>query len=109
MRTIYTFVVLCLIIMICSCAKVTVTKTAKGFFPPTDADNVEVLVLEPKRDFTELATVVTQHWETRDTAKMHNSLRSKCSALGADAVILGASGIDHSGYYWSSGVAIRYK
>jgi hypothetical protein len=109
MRTIFWVGMLCIIIMVCSCAKVTVTKTAKGFLSPTAPDNVEILVLIPKQDFIELATVVTQNWSTHDTAKMHNSLRAKCAPLGADAVILGSSGIDANGYYWSSGVAIHYK
>jgi hypothetical protein len=40
---------------------------------------------------------------------MHNSLRAKCAPLGANAVVLGSSGIDYEGYYWASGVAIRFK
>ncbi len=95
--------------MVCGCASVTVTKTAKGYFEPTDPDGVEILVTIPERKFVELATVTTQRWSTNATAKMHNSLRAKCAPLGADAVILGSSGIDYNGYYWASGVAIRYK
>ena len=104
---------LCLmIIMLSSCATITVTKTGKGYYPPTDPDEVEILINVPNRntnDFIELATVTTQKWETKDTAKMHNSLRAKCAPLGANAVILGDSGIDPKGKYWASGVAIRYK
>jgi hypothetical protein len=98
--------------MVCSCASVTVTKTAKGYFQPTDPDEVEILVTVPDRaarDFIELATVTTQKWSTNATAKMHNSLRAKCAPLGANAVVLGSSGIDYNGYFWASGVAIRYK
>ena len=94
------------------CASVTITKTAKGYFAPTDPDEIEILITVPERtnrDFVELATVTTQKWSTKKTAKMHNSLRAKCAPLGANAVILGSSGIDHNGYYWASGVAIRYK
>jgi hypothetical protein len=61
------------------------------------------------RPYIELATVTTQHWKTQETAKMHNSLRAKCAPLGANAVVLGSSGIDYNGYFWASGVAIRYK
>jgi len=100
----------CLILLMTfGCASVTVTKTAKGYFSPTDPDEIEILVTVPNRNFIELATVTTKNWPTNDTAKMHNSLRAKCAPLGANAVILGSSGIDHNGYFWASGVAIRYK
>jgi hypothetical protein len=101
----------CLLLMLCSCAQVNVTKTAKGYYDPTVPDEIEILVTIPQqqRPYIELATVTTQHWKTQETAKMHNSLRAKCAPLGANAVILGASGIDYNGYFWASGVAIRYK
>ena len=100
----------CILLMVCGCASVSVTKTAKGYFEPTAPDDIEILVTVPQqRAYTELATVTTQHWETADTAKMHNSLRAKCAPLGANAVVLISSGIDNKGYFWASGVAIRYK
>ena len=100
----------CILLIICGCASsISVTKTAKGYFEPTTPDEVEILVLAPQRPYVELATVTTQKWETNVTAKMHNSLRAKCAPLGADAVILISSGFDKDGYYWASGVAIRYK
>jgi hypothetical protein len=100
----------CLLLILCSCASVSVTKTAKGYFDPTVPDEIEILVTVPQqRPFIELATVTTQHWKTQETAKMHNSLRAKCAPLGANAVILSSSGIDNDGYFWASGVAIRYK
>jgi hypothetical protein len=101
--------VACVLLIVCGCASVRVTKTAKGYYEPTIPDEVEILVTVPQRPFIELATVTTQHWSTQDTAKMHNSLRAKCAPLGANAVILGSSGIDYNGYFWASGVAIRYK
>lgn len=112
MKTIYFICLASALLVVCGCASVTVTKTAKGYFPPTSPDDVEILITVPdrtKREFIELATVTTQKWSTSDTAKMHNSLRAKCAPLGANAVILGSSGIDYNGYYWASGVAIRYK
>jgi hypothetical protein len=109
MKRTWLFSVLFLLPMFCGCSIVTVTKTAKGYYEPTSPDNVEVLVTVPQRDFIELATVTTQRWSTRKTAKMHNSLRAKCAPLGADAVVLGSSGIDYNGYFWASGVAIRYN
>ncbi|NQS89690.1 hypothetical protein HQ584_07885 [Patescibacteria group bacterium] len=101
--------ILCMLLIICGCATVHVTKTGKGYFAPTDPDEVEILMTVPARSFTEIATVTTTKWQTAEAAKMHNSLRAKCAPLGASAVILSASGIDNGGYYWSSGVAIRYK
>ena len=94
--------------VLCSCATVTVTKTAKGYHEPTDPDEVEILMTVPSRPFVELAAVSSQKWTSGQTAKMHNSLRAKCAPLGADAVILRDSGIDYYGYYWANGVAIKY-
>lgn len=100
---------LCMFLMICGCATVNVTKTAKGYFPPTDPNEIEILMTKPERSFTELATVTTVNWPPRNAAKMHNSLRAKSAPLGANAVILASSGIGNNGLYWASGVAIRYK
>ncbi|MCK4883208.1 MAG: hypothetical protein KAS92_09305 [Candidatus Omnitrophica bacterium] len=91
------------------CASVMVTKTGKGYFEPTNPNEVEILVTVPMHAYTELATVVTQNWKVKHTAKMHNSLRSKCAPLGADAVVLGDSGIAPNGKFWASGVAIQYN
>ena len=99
-------------LMLSGCATVDVTKTAKGFFQPTDPSNVEILMTKPDRKFIEIATVSTSNWAPAETAKMHNSLRAKAAPLGADAVILLSSGITYGGYggyLWSSGVAIRYN
>ena len=97
-----------LLLAISGCATVYVTKTAKGYHAPTDPDDVEILMTVPTRPFTELATVSTTNWNTKATAKMHNSLRAKCAPFGADAVILKDSGIDHRGYFWATGVAISF-
>jgi len=109
MKNKYFLGLLCLVLMICGCATINVTKTAEGYFEATNPNDVEILVTKPDRPFTEIATVTTQYWAVGDTAKMHNSLRAKCAPLGANAVILLSSGIDGYGYYWASGVAIRYK
>ena len=109
MKRLCFFGLLFIFLMVSGCATVYVTKTAKGYFAPTDPDEIEILVLRPERSFTELATVTTSCWAPGEVAKMHNSLRAKSAPLGANAVILIASGIAPNGYYWSSGVAIRYK
>lgn len=92
-----------------SCAHVDVTKTAQGYHEPTNPDQVEILMTKPDRKFIELGTISTSQWSPRETAKMHNALRSKAAPLGAHAVILLNSGIDPEGYLWSTGVAIRYQ
>jgi hypothetical protein len=109
MKRLCSFGLLFIFLMICGCATVYVTKTAKGYFAPTDPDEIEILVIKPERSFTELATVTSTGWAPANIAKMYNSLRSKSAPLGANAVILTYSGIGYGGYYWASGVAIRYK
>jgi len=110
MRKICLFGILGAVLMMCGCGpSVTVTKTAKGYHAPTSPDAIEILVTVPSREYVEIATVTTQDWKTKRTAKMHNSLRAKCAPLGASAVILSSSGIGPKGKYWASGVAIRYK
>ena len=91
------------------CATVDVTKTAKGYFEPTTADDIEILMTVPERAYVELGTVTTSRWVASDTAKMHNALRAKTAPLGADAVILTDTGRDYNGYLWGNGVAIKYK
>ncbi|MBM3254186.1 MAG: hypothetical protein FJZ16_08030 [Candidatus Omnitrophica bacterium] len=109
MKRIYFLGLVCIFLMICGCATVNVTKTAKGYFSATNPNEIEILMTKPERSFIELATVTTVNWPPGDTAKMHNSLRAKCAPLGANAVVLISSGINNSGLYWASGVAIRYK
>ena len=96
-------------LMVCGCATVDITKTAKGYHSPTSPDHVEILMTIPPRPFIELATITTTRWDPAESAKMHNALRAKSAPLGADAVILSSSGIDGNGLYWSTGVAIRYS
>ena len=109
MKKIYFLGMLCMLLMICGCATVIVTKTAKGYFAAANPNEVEILITKPERSFTELATVTTTGWLPGNAAKMHNSLRAKCAPLGSSAVILISSGINNNGCYWASGVAIRYK
>ena len=100
---------ICIFLSLTGCASVHVTKTGKGYFAPTNANEVEILITVPDRKYTEIATVTTQGWKVKQTAKMHNALRSKCAPLGATAVILSSSGIAPNGTFWTSGVAIRYN
>ena len=110
-KTLCLLIISCLLLNLSGCAAVVyVTKTAKGYHAPTDPDNVDILMIAPtQKEFIELATVTSLGWNTAATAKMHNSLRAKSAPMGADAVIILNSGIDYNGYFWTSGVAIRYK
>lgn len=92
------------------CMTVDVTKTAKGTFPATDANEVEILSTFPKdRPYIEIATISTSKWDPSETAKMHNALRADAAPLGAEAVVILNSGIDsRGGWLWSTGAAIRF-
>jgi hypothetical protein len=102
-------------LLVCSagCATVDVTKTANGFYAPTRADDVEILMTRPERKYVELGTVSTTTWNPSETAKMHNGLRTKAAPLGASAVIITDSGIMTGPYntqrMWTTGVAVRYE
>ena len=58
-------------------------------------------------------SVTAAGFRPRDTAKMHNAIRAKSAALGANAVILTEEGLIPDGWggglKWSTGVAILYK
>lgn len=98
-------------VLVTGCATVDVTKTAKGFFPATTPDDVEILMTKASQDYLELATVSTTNWKPSETAKMHNAIRAKTAPMGANAVLITASGIgpEDSDKMWTTGVAIRYK
>ncbi len=101
-----------LVVAGCASPKVDITKTAKGFFEPTDPDSVEILQTLPRRQFVELGTVATSGWDAGNTAKMHNALREKAAGLGANAVVIQNSGINqtrYDSYLWSTGVAVRFQ
>jgi len=105
-RSVFTLLVL---VSLCGCAVVDVTKTAKGFYPPTKPDDVEILMTAPGRKYVELATISTNNWSPNATAKMHNALRAKAAPIGADAVILLNSGVNPEGYLWSTGIAVKFQ
>lgn len=92
-----------------SCATVDVTKTGKGAYAATVADDVEILMTKPDRSFTELGAITVSGWHPSATAKMHNALRTKAAPLGANAVILLNTGLDVNGQLWGNGVAIRWN
>jgi len=102
------------ILLFIGCASVDITKTAKGFYPPTDPNEVDILLTGSDRPFIELGSVTVEGFGTKETAKMHNAIRAKAAELGANAVILKNEGITRgSGFSgpkrWATGAAIRYK
>ncbi len=92
----------------CAVERINVTKTTKAVYSPTGPTAVEILVNRPQRPFVELATVGATGVNVNDTAKMHETLRAKAAALGADAVVMMNQGITGR-YIWVTGVVIRYK
>src|SRR5262245_15250539 len=88
------------------CPSAEVNKTGKGYFQPTNPNNVDILMTVPPRPFVELGTVTVQKFQAQEEAKMHNAVRAKAAPLGADAVILQSQGINDHGR-WAIGVAIH--
>lgn len=109
----YILISLICIFLFSACATVDVTKTASGFYNPTDPNAVEILKTKPERKFVELGTVTVSGFDSRETAKMHNAIRAKAAPLGANAVILTDEGLMPAGWgtyeRWATGVAIRYE
>jgi hypothetical protein len=101
-------VILLLLLTLIGCASIDVTKTAKGFYDPTDPNEVQILKTIPNRPYEELGTITAVKVGAHDTAKMHNAIRAKAAPLGATAVILTQEGIDGK-KRWAIGVAIRYR
>ncbi|GAB6192758.1 hypothetical protein [Desulfocastanea catecholica] len=102
------YILTCISIMLLSaCATVDVTKTSKGYNPPTDPNSIEIIMTKPDFNYTELASITAAKHVPSETAKMHNSLRAKSAPLGATHVILLNQGIDPGGLLWATGVAIK--
>ena len=96
-----------------SCATVDITKTGAGYFDPVDPSRVEILKTRPDKPYVELGTLDIAGFKPRDTAKMHNAIRTKAAPLGANAVIITDENILRDPYAgavkYASAVAIRYK
>jgi hypothetical protein len=95
------------------CASVDITKTAAGYYAPTNPNDVEILMTVPTRPYVELGTVTVTGFAAKEEAKMHNAIRAKAAPLGATCVIIQSQGMIPKGYgqfdRWATGVAIRYK
>lgn len=105
------FLALCMVG--CATAKVDITKTGKGYYEPTRADDIEILKTVPTAAFVELGTITVSGFNTSDVAKMHNSVRAKSAPIGADAVIITDEGLVSNGWggfnRWATGVAIKFE
>jgi hypothetical protein len=105
--------VVCAMALTVACANVDVTKTGKGFHEPTNPAQVEILKTVPDSTYDELGTVTVSGFDSDESAKMHNAIRSKAAGLGANAVILTEEGLVPRGFgrydRWGTGVAIRYQ
>jgi len=107
------YLLLPIFFLLFGCASVDITKTAKGFYDPTDPNEVEILKTIPNRPYEELGTITAVGFNATDTAVLHNAVRAKVAPLGANAAILTQEGIAPGGWgaqeRWAMGVAIRYK
>ena len=103
---------LALILLLTACASVNVTKTYEGYYEPTNPARIEILKTIPDKKYIELGTITVTGFDSGDSAKMHNAIRAKSSALGATGVILTEEGLIPRGLgnydRWATGVAIRY-
>lgn len=95
-------------LMLAACATVDVTKTAKGHYDATNPNEVEILKTRPTRPYIELGTITAADFPINATATMHNEIRAKAAALGANAAILTEEGVIYGPKKWATGVAIRY-
>jgi hypothetical protein len=106
----FLFIVMALML---GCASVDVTKTGKGFYEPTDPNEVDILITGCDKPYIELGSVTVTGFEPTETAKMHNAIRAKAAGLGANAVIIKNEGLVNDGWgglkRWAMGAAIRYK
>ena len=105
--------VILILLAFSGCASVDVTKTTKGFYDRTDPNEVEILKTRSEKSYIELGTVTVTGFPPKETAKIHNAVRSKSANLGAQAVILTDEGMEREPWVglrrWATGVAIRYK
>lgn len=109
----YTILASAILALIGCAARVDLTKTGSGYFDPIPASHVEILKTKPDKSYVELATIDVSGFKPRDSAKMHNAIRSKAGPIGATAVIITDESVVNEPYVgivkYVSGVAIRYK
>lgn len=105
-------VAIAIALSLAACSAVDVTKTAKGSYDPTDPNEIEILKTVPvNKEYFELGVVTATGFSANAVAEMHNAVRAKASALGANAVVLTEEGILKDGWArerWATGTAIRW-
>lgn len=99
------------VITMAGCASVNVTKTASGYFEPTNPNDVQILKTRPDKKYIELGTLSVEGYDIGEVAKMYNAIRAKAAPLGADAVIITDESVLQSGFEkqrYATGVAIKF-
>ena len=113
MKKIKTLVVMTLsAALLVGCAVVDITKTAPGFHQPTNPNTVQILKTVPPKQYIELGTITVTGFAPSESAKMHNAVRTKSAAMGADAAILTEEGLLNDGWSiqkWATGVAVKFQ
>lgn len=102
-------------LLLTACGTVEITKTGRGFHNPTDPNNVEILMTQPKRSYQELGIFQAYDFMRSETAVMHNAIRTKVAELGANAALItdegynaGDSSTDKR-LRWAKGVALKFQ
>ena len=108
--TLRTTLLLITVFCLFGCADVNITKTGRGYFPPTNPNDVDILMTlpTPAHPFVELGSVSIVGFKPDEQAKMYNGIRAKAAPLGADAVVLQQQGVNPNGKMWALGVAIHF-
>ena len=57
-------IVILLLLILVGCASVDITKTAKGFYDPTDPNDVEILKTRPNKPYEELGTITAVNFKS---------------------------------------------
>ena len=97
-------------LLLVGCTTVEVTRTTKEKFPRTKVAEVQILKTTPAQAYDEIGTVAVSGFKIKEASKMHQQLREKAAAVGADAVILTTENLDpKKDEYWATGAAIRFK
>lgn len=92
------------------CTTVEVTRTTKDKYSRTPVAEVKILKTTPAEAYEEIGSVVVSGFKIKEAAKMHEELRRKAAAIGAEAVILTTENVDaKKDSYWATGTAIRFK
>jgi hypothetical protein len=100
-------------LILTGCSSVDMIRTSPSVYAPNEPNKVNILKTRPDEKYIELGSVTTTGYSASQEASMHNSIRTKAAALGADSVIITSEGLIPESWgrhqRWATGVAIRYK